>query len=108
MTSLFADTHFYLALMIQDDAAHPLATEYSEARLAPVVTTAWVLTEVGDALCHDPHGRRAFVRLLELLDAAPDVTVVPATQELFGRGVELFASRPDKEWSLNDCISFVV
>jgi predicted nucleic acid-binding protein len=33
---------------------------------------------------------------------------VPASPELFQRGVELFRARPDKEWSLTDCISFVV
>jgi len=27
---------------------------------------------------------------------------------LFERGVGLFRQRPDKEWSLTDCISFVV
>jgi hypothetical protein len=34
--------------------------------------------------------------------------MIPATQELFDRGVALYESRPDKEWSLTDCISFVV
>ncbi|HEV2949686.1 MAG TPA: hypothetical protein VGX70_20080 [Gemmataceae bacterium] len=33
--------------------------------------------------------------------------VVPAS-ELPDRGAKLFAERPDKEWSLTDCISFVV
>jgi predicted nucleic acid-binding protein len=27
---------------------------------------------------------------------------------LFAAGVELYGTRPDKEWSLTDCISFVV
>ena len=34
--------------------------------------------------------------------------MVPASAELFQRGVELFRARPDKEWSLTDCISIVV
>ncbi len=34
--------------------------------------------------------------------------VVPLTEELFAEGLVLFLSRPDKEWSLTDCISFVV
>ena len=34
--------------------------------------------------------------------------VVPLTEELFAEGLALFLSRPDKEWSLTDCISFVV
>jgi predicted nucleic acid-binding protein len=27
---------------------------------------------------------------------------------LFDRGLELYEQRPDKKWSLTDCISFVV
>ena len=34
--------------------------------------------------------------------------VIPASTELQDRGAKLFADRPDKEWSLTDCISFVV
>ena len=29
-------------------------------------------------------------------------------QDLFDAGVELYVRRPDKAWSLTDCISFVV
>lgn len=34
-------------------------------------------------------------------------TVLPASNELFQRGINLYNARPDKEWSLTDCISFV-
>ncbi len=34
--------------------------------------------------------------------------IVPASRELFQRGVELFTQRPDKDWSLTDCTSYVV
>jgi predicted nucleic acid-binding protein len=34
--------------------------------------------------------------------------VVPLTEDLFAEGLALFLSRPDKEWSLTDCISFMV
>jgi predicted nucleic acid-binding protein len=36
------------------------------------------------------------------------ITIIEGSHELFQRGVELFASRTDKEWSLTDCTSFVV
>ena len=36
------------------------------------------------------------------------VTIVPPDDALFHRGVEFYAQRPDKDWSLTDCISFVV
>ena len=34
--------------------------------------------------------------------------VVRAEQGIFDRGVALYLDRPDKAWSLTDCISFVV
>lgn len=34
--------------------------------------------------------------------------IVPSTQTPFDQGVKLYAKRPDKDWSLTDCISFVV
>jgi hypothetical protein len=32
---------------------------------------------------------------------------VPASRELFDSGWALYQDRPDKDWSLTDCISFV-
>ena len=37
-----------------------------------------------------------------------DVEIVPSTSDLFRRGTDLFSARPDKEWSLTDCISCIV
>jgi predicted nucleic acid-binding protein len=31
-----------------------------------------------------------------------------ASADLFEKGLQLHAQRPDKEWSLTDCISFVI
>jgi predicted nucleic acid-binding protein len=45
---------------------------------------------------------------LEFLRSHPKAFIVPTTDELFERGVRLYGSRPDKRWSLTDCISFVV
>jgi len=42
------------------------------------------------------------------LESDPSVQIVPASQVLFAAGFDLFARRPDKDWSLVDCISFMV
>jgi len=34
--------------------------------------------------------------------------VVPASTELVKAGLDHYRRRPDKDWSLTDCISFVV
>ena len=33
---------------------------------------------------------------------------MPTTDAVFEAGLELYLNRPDKDWSLTDCISFVV
>jgi predicted nucleic acid-binding protein len=107
MKAIFADSHYWLALINPRDQSHPEAVTLSQSLAEPVVTTAWVLAEVGDALS-DPVNRPGFIQLLRDITADPQATLVPADQSLFDRGVALYAARLDKKWSLTDCISFVV
>jgi uncharacterized protein len=107
MNVFFADTFYYLALLNEDDVAHDRAVESSRARSGRTVTTAWVLTELADALAA-PKLRPFFMALLDQLQANPRVVVVSASSGLFDRGIDLYSRRPDKEWSLTDCISFIV
>lgn len=46
--------------------------------------------------------------MYKLLKSLPRVKIIPADSHLCQRGVEFYEKRPDKEWSLTDCISFVV
>jgi predicted nucleic acid-binding protein len=107
MTPVFADTYFWLALINPRDQAHQEAVALSQLLTQPLVTTAWVLTYVGDTMCV-PVNRPAFVKLLESIANDSQTEVVAAEQNWFDLGVELYTARPDKKWSLTDCISFVV
>jgi predicted nucleic acid-binding protein len=107
MTVAFADSYFYLALLNPRDAGHHAANLVADEFDGTIVTTHWVLTEVADAMAHPQH-RPLFVRLLSTLSADANVVVVPADAALFDRGVDLFRTRPDKDWPLTDCISFLV
>ncbi len=69
--------------------------------------TAWVLTEFADGLANTPN-RHLYQAILDDLQQEPSATIVPASQDLFERGQQLYFARPDKQWSLTDCISFVV
>jgi len=42
------------------------------------------------------------------LRASPRATIVPLGSQLLDRGMQLMEERQDKDWSLTDCISFVV
>ncbi|NOX53103.1 MAG: type II toxin-antitoxin system VapC family toxin [Planctomycetes bacterium] len=84
-----------------------VAAEYTARFAGRMVTTAWVLTELANFLARGAN-RSLFVSLLEDMQSDNDAVIVEPTQEWFEKGVELFARRPDKDWSLTDCISFAV
>ena len=107
MNAVFADTFYYLALANDRDSAHVEAVRLAHSLPVRLVTTAWVLTEVADAMA-SPGQRLIFLNMLEGLQRHSGVTIVPPTEEWFDRGIDLYARRPDKAWSLTDCISFVV
>jgi len=107
MNPVFADTFYYLALMNKKDAAHEMAVAFSRSIGLRIVTTGWILTELADAL--SPRSQReSFAPTLRMLRANPCYRIVPLSQSLFDRGVALYSSRKDKDWSLTDCIPFVV
>jgi len=108
MNALFADTSFYLALLNPRDRHHRRAVESARKVRRPIVTTEFVLVEVGNALSGTPRGRDRFVTFVDRVSGHGSNTVVPASHQLFAQGSELYRSRNDKTWSLTDCISFVV
>jgi predicted nucleic acid-binding protein len=107
MSPVFADTFYWLALINPRDQAHHEARTLSQSLSEPLLTTAWILTEVGDAM-HDPVNRPTFVRLMHDIANDPQTTVVSAEQRWFDRGFAIFSARLDKRWSLTDCISFAI
>lgn len=107
MKTLFADTYYYIAMLSPKDITHAQAVALT-ARLQPrIVTTAWVLTELAAAMSV-PAKRERFLKLFDVLSASDEVKLVHASAELFDAGLALYRSRPDKSWSLTDCISFIV
>jgi predicted nucleic acid-binding protein len=106
MTKVFADTFYFLALLNKHDEGHDKAVEYA-ACIEQMVTTEWVLTELADGLASSRQ-REMFLRTRQELLVDEDVLVVPLDMKLYEEGITLFASRPDKDWSLTNCISFVV
>jgi len=107
MKPIFADTSYYIALLSATDEWHEPAVEWSEKILGRQVVTEYVLVELGSALAK-VRDRHLYVPFVEHLLAEDSIEFVAASAELFRRGLALFEKRPDKDWSLVDCISFVV
>jgi hypothetical protein len=55
MTARFADAFFFFALGNPDDPAHERTREFAAHHAGPLVTTAWVLTELADGLSSPPN-----------------------------------------------------
>jgi hypothetical protein len=77
-----------------------------EIRGRTALTTDAVLLEIGNALAR--RFRAGAAEIVDSMLADESAIVVHLTPELFGRAVELYKSRNDKEWGLTDCVSFVV
>jgi predicted nucleic acid-binding protein len=103
----FVDTFYLLALLHPRDEAHQRVKKKSGAFRGRFITTQWVLAEVADG-CSDPLDRTRVADFVRFFANQPNVRVVEASDDWFWRGIQLFRERPDKEWSLTDCISFLV
>ena len=107
MTAVFADTTFYVAVLNPRDSLHSAASNWAAQVRRNTVTTEFVLLETANFF-KLPADRRRFADLVEHLTADATTTIIPCDAELFRRGMRLYRERADKEWSLTDCISFVV
>ena len=105
--TVFADTAYFIALLNARDAAHAAALGFSRRTFNEIVLTEFILLELGDAFCN-PADRADFLAMDAHTRTNPAHRIIPASPELLQRGRDLFAARPDKAWSLTDCISFVV
>jgi len=105
--NVFADTFYFLALSSPSDAAHRISVEFGQNSSDQIVTTQWVLTEVADSMAAASR-RKGMIALLDSIRSNVGITVVPASQLLFEAGWTFYRKHRDKDWSLTDCISFVV
>ena len=71
------------------------------------MTTEAVLLEWLNALS-DVSTRRIAAESYLRVRGDARIEVVPLQAELMGSAIELYRGRPDKSWSLTDCLSFLV
>ena len=107
---VFVDSCFFIAVLNPKDDLHAIAKQAEEDLKHPrFVTTDFVLVEVLSYFARQAsEARSAAARLVKKVMDRPDFEVVPTTREWFMRGFDLFEARPDKEYSLVDCVSFEV
>ncbi len=102
---IFLDTGYFVALFSPNDELHERAVAWSSQVREPMLVTEYVLWECVNAFSQPKHRASAHA-LVEHVQRDPACELVPATPDLFAVGLRLHRSRPDKEWSLTDCVSF--
>jgi len=107
MNVCFADTSFLVAYLNPDDEFHDRACDYMADEARRFVTTGWVLIELANYLAKTRH-RRVVGPFVRELRREARWTIEPVAEDPLEVGLSLYARRPDKAWSLTDCISFTL
>lgn len=108
--TVFADTSFFVALLRERDQHHAQAkAQYDQVNMEQlrIITSEFVIFETGSCLSKHPF-RLPFIKLMEEFTEMDNGEIVEATQDILKEALGLFATRPDKEWSLVDCFSFLI
>ena len=110
MSPVFLDTGYLVAVEAVDDQHHSVAIKHWLQFLrnpAQLVTTSFVLDEA--VTFFTSRGRHAkAIDLGRRLLSSPSVRLVHVDEDLLRAAFEYLERRPDKRFSLTDCISFVL
>ena len=110
MTPLFLDTAYVYALLNTRDEWHERAKSWQSflaPRRQPLITTEYVLVEMGDGLANLRFRKQA-IDTIDALRSSALVEIIPASSDLLSEAVDLYRDRADKEWGITDCASFTV
>ena len=107
MNEYFADSSYYIGLLVSTDEAHEPATRLTPELDGPIITTSFVLLELSAYFARPPQ-RAVWSAFVQQMRADAHVTVLPASEEWVERGWAIYQAHVDKSWSLTDCISFAV
>jgi predicted nucleic acid-binding protein len=110
MKIIFADSFYWIALLSPKDTWHSRVIEWSQSYPdVSLVITDGIIDEIfahfskqGDIL------RGKVIELYQNILDEPNIQLIAYNQELRQAGIELYKKRPDKGYSLTDCISMVI
>jgi predicted nucleic acid-binding protein len=110
MSIIFADSFYWIALLSSKDTWHSRVIEWSQSNPnQSLVITDGIIDEIfahfskqGDII------RGKVIELYQSILDDPSIQLISYNQELRQAGIELYQKRPDKGYSLTDCISMIV
>ena len=104
---IFLDSGYFIALFNPNDELHLRAHLWSRRLEEVFVVTEHVILECVNAFSK-PADRGSARALVQHVKTHSGYLWIDASPRLFRAGMSLHEDRPDKEWSLTDCISFRV
>jgi uncharacterized protein len=110
VVTYFADTSFWIAISSKRDQYHSRAVAWHQSLVrtgSRIVTTEAVIWEWLNALS-DATTRAIAAEGYRRVHADRRIDVVPFQPDLSVAAVELYRRRADKNWSLTDCLSFII
>ncbi len=110
MKKFFADTSYWIALLNPRDNLHvkvqQVSSNLGDCR---IITSEMVMVELLNGLANfSEQLRKKAVETVESLKSNPNVKVVPQTSIQFTEAMKFYVERPDKQWGLTDCSSFLI
>jgi uncharacterized protein len=110
MRRIFADALYWIALLHRRDQWHHAVLQASRALAGcHLLTTDEVLSEMLAAFCEaGPILRQRAAALVRRLHQRTTITVRPQSRVSFLTGLAPYEARPDKGFSLTDCMSMEV
>jgi predicted nucleic acid-binding protein len=109
---VFADTSYYVALLHTKDHHHEVARLVGselDGEDARWFTTDAVLFEVLAFFSRGgPESRARAAELVDRLLASRAVDIVATSADFFAAAIDLYRRRPDKRYSLADCLGMVI
>ncbi len=110
MSKVFADTFYWIALLSPKDRWHQVALNKARKYASTqIITTDGVIDEVLNyASSRGSIMRQKALSMCREMLPEPTIQVITYTSELRESGFHLYEQRPDKGYSITDCISMVV
>lgn len=107
MSLRLADAALFVAVLNRRDRFHPWASDYYLRTRDRLLVPPPVLVEVGNYFSESA-ARPHVISFLRRVQNDPRTDCISLDPGLLQEGMDFYAARPDKEWGLTDCISFVL
>jgi len=104
---ILVDTAYVLALVNERDQYHDRAQELADLfEGRNLLITDVVLLEIGNALARG--FKKQAIEIISYFIESEEVEIFRHSSQIFDKAFALYKKYDDKEWSLVDCISFIV